>query len=219
MVYPALLPLMRTPRLPVVDWTDAPRRFKWTCPFRRKTKSGFCACAITFQLASASVDQQWPRHCGRLWADTLCTVKIHSEQLDLRQIRKEWYEFLRNGALLQWCAFRKILRLCVPVDFLEGGEVGLLQNMGVWTGMFTWASSRKWKWIMKLGEHVTNSRNHHCNMSHNTFSSVQTNTYIQNEMRSNATRQNACRPEGITWFCWCHMETTSLERYRWKPCS
>jgi hypothetical protein len=24
MVYPALLPLMRTPRLPAVDWTDAP---------------------------------------------------------------------------------------------------------------------------------------------------------------------------------------------------
>jgi len=24
MVYPTLLPLMRTPRLPVVDWTDAP---------------------------------------------------------------------------------------------------------------------------------------------------------------------------------------------------
>jgi hypothetical protein len=29
-----------------------PRRFKWTRPFRRKTKSGFCACVITFQLAS-----------------------------------------------------------------------------------------------------------------------------------------------------------------------
>ena len=28
------------------------RRFKWTRPFRRKTKSGFCVCAITFQLAS-----------------------------------------------------------------------------------------------------------------------------------------------------------------------
>jgi len=26
-----------------------PRRFKWTRPFRRKTQSGFCACAITFQ--------------------------------------------------------------------------------------------------------------------------------------------------------------------------
>jgi len=29
-----------------------PRRFKWTCPFRRKTKSGFCASAITFQTQS-----------------------------------------------------------------------------------------------------------------------------------------------------------------------
>jgi len=26
-----------------------PRLFKWTCPFQRKTKSGFWACAITFQ--------------------------------------------------------------------------------------------------------------------------------------------------------------------------
>jgi len=64
MVYPALLPLMRTPRLPVVDWTDAPRRFKWTRPFRQKTTSGFYACAITFQLASTSVQSyqiQQPR--------------------------------------------------------------------------------------------------------------------------------------------------------------
>jgi len=29
-----------------------PRRFKWALPFRRKTKSGFCACAITFQIQS-----------------------------------------------------------------------------------------------------------------------------------------------------------------------
>jgi hypothetical protein len=29
-----------------------PSRFKWTRPFRRKTKSGFCACAITFQTQS-----------------------------------------------------------------------------------------------------------------------------------------------------------------------
>ena len=29
-----------------------PRRFKWTRPFRRKTKCGFCACAITFQTQS-----------------------------------------------------------------------------------------------------------------------------------------------------------------------
>jgi len=35
-----------------LNWS--PRRFKWTRPFRRKTKSGFCACAITFQLASTN---------------------------------------------------------------------------------------------------------------------------------------------------------------------
>ena len=33
-----------------LNWS--PRRFKWTRPFRRKTKSGFCARAITIQLAS-----------------------------------------------------------------------------------------------------------------------------------------------------------------------
>jgi hypothetical protein len=31
-----------------------PCRFKLTRPFRRKMKSGFCVCAITFQLASTS---------------------------------------------------------------------------------------------------------------------------------------------------------------------
>ena len=30
-----------------------PSRFKWTRPFLRKTKSCFCACAITFQKQSA----------------------------------------------------------------------------------------------------------------------------------------------------------------------
>jgi hypothetical protein len=29
-------------------------QFKWTRPFRRKTKSGFCACAITFQTQSTT---------------------------------------------------------------------------------------------------------------------------------------------------------------------
>jgi len=29
-----------------------PRRFKWTRPFRHKTKSGFCVCAVTFRTQS-----------------------------------------------------------------------------------------------------------------------------------------------------------------------
>ena len=40
-----------------------PRLFKWTRPFRRKTKSGFCACAITFQLASTN----WHKYSDMFW--------------------------------------------------------------------------------------------------------------------------------------------------------
>ena len=37
-----------------------PRRFKWTRPFRGKTKSGFCACAITFQTQSTEHNIVFP---------------------------------------------------------------------------------------------------------------------------------------------------------------
>ena len=34
-----------------ITWLNwHPRRYKWTRPFRWKTESGFCACAITFRL-------------------------------------------------------------------------------------------------------------------------------------------------------------------------
>jgi hypothetical protein len=36
-----------------------PCRFKWTRPFRRETKSGFCACAIKFQKHCISAVQRW----------------------------------------------------------------------------------------------------------------------------------------------------------------
>ena len=42
-----------------------PRRFKWTRPFRRKTKSGFCACAITFQKQSTT--QWWGLSAAGTW--------------------------------------------------------------------------------------------------------------------------------------------------------
>jgi len=35
------------------------RWFKCTRPYSRKTKSGFCACAITFQLASTNIWRPW----------------------------------------------------------------------------------------------------------------------------------------------------------------
>ena len=36
-----------------------PRRFKWTRPFRRKTKSGFCACVITFTFQTHSTSESF----------------------------------------------------------------------------------------------------------------------------------------------------------------
>jgi len=32
-----------------------PLRFKWTRPFRRKTNSGICSCAVTFQTQSTNM--------------------------------------------------------------------------------------------------------------------------------------------------------------------
>jgi len=51
MVYPALLPLMRTPRLPVVDWTDAPADLNGLVRFAER-RNLVSACAITFQTNS-----------------------------------------------------------------------------------------------------------------------------------------------------------------------
>ena len=33
-----------------------PRQYKWTRPFRWKTESGFCACAITFRFHSTNME-------------------------------------------------------------------------------------------------------------------------------------------------------------------
>jgi hypothetical protein len=49
-----------------------PRRFKWTRPFRRNAKSGFCTCAITFQTQSKTVAESglhsyWLRAWQRNW--------------------------------------------------------------------------------------------------------------------------------------------------------
>jgi hypothetical protein len=48
-----------------------PRRFKWTLPFRRKTKSGFCACVIAFQTQSTTDLQDF---CFTFWRESLYFV-------------------------------------------------------------------------------------------------------------------------------------------------
>jgi len=59
-----------------LNW--CPRRFKWTHPFRRKTNSSFCVCAITFQLACTIVLRRsllLLRLCLRSGIE--CFVSIH----------------------------------------------------------------------------------------------------------------------------------------------
>ena len=53
-----------------LDWR--PRRFKWTRPFRRKTKSGICACAITFQTQSNCA---LLRYCAACSSNSLPTFR------------------------------------------------------------------------------------------------------------------------------------------------
>jgi len=48
-----------------LNW--CPRRFKWTRPFRRRTKSGFCACAITFQTQSTRRPQTYSKRKYENW--------------------------------------------------------------------------------------------------------------------------------------------------------
>jgi len=58
-----------------------PRRFKWTRPFRRKTKSGFCACAITFQTQSTPNESlrhlpRWRSVHSLLNSDSTCYMQM-----------------------------------------------------------------------------------------------------------------------------------------------
>ena len=63
-----------------------PRRFKWTRPFRRKTKSGFCACAITFQTQSNSLPFH-KKYIFCIWTNFTC--------------------FQDRGSDLHFCIFQK----------------------------------------------------------------------------------------------------------------
>jgi hypothetical protein len=59
-----------------------PCRFKWTCPFPCKTKSGLCACAVTFQTDSNTRTFQATVRQGAQWRtestkwDWPCTFSI-----------------------------------------------------------------------------------------------------------------------------------------------
>ena len=69
-----------------------PRRFKLTRPFRRKTKSGFCACAITFQLASTCCSK-----CSVLSSSTFLLFPFIPANACVPSARSNWSRSLHGG--------------------------------------------------------------------------------------------------------------------------
>ena len=85
-----------------------PRRFKWTRPFLRNTKSCFCACAITFQMQSNTFF-----HGNSGYADAhYCYV--------LRILHLQWNQSCtlvkltsRSGTMNEWAFIEKLKVLSV----------------------------------------------------------------------------------------------------------
>jgi len=70
MLYPALLPLMRTPRLSVVDWTDAPTNLNGLVHFAKREIWFLCVC---HHISNAVYLQYWPRI-------NICLSSYHAAQ-------------------------------------------------------------------------------------------------------------------------------------------
>ena len=158
---------MRTPRLPAVDWTDAPRRFNWTRPFCRKTKSGFCACAITFQTQSTTRYKQvwqgvlrcmqcwevWKDHLPLWWTESLESWRISSSSLCCCVASAPWTLLSRppvspnlaasKGRVLLLLSDREITAISAsqaPVRWID------------WGSLFMWKWSRFlfWRWPVHI---------------------------------------------------------------------
>jgi len=89
-----------------------PRRYKWTCPFRWKTESGFCACAITARFHSTigwieiTVDHQWSAVFS--WQYAKGSITLIYGQYDVlvgsRGGSSALAVVLKNDRIIGWCA-------------------------------------------------------------------------------------------------------------------
>jgi hypothetical protein len=75
-----------------------PRRFKWTRPFRWKTKSGFCACAITFQTQSTRLNDVTSQKITIFRIMAVRTAKISLFKVRLKPDGTRW----RTGGEVKW---------------------------------------------------------------------------------------------------------------------
>jgi len=95
MVYPALLPLMRTPRLPVADWSNAPADLNWLVRFAERRN-----------LVSARV----PSHFKRSLLSEVCvqwSVRLFTVFAWFRAFQKCWSGIFWK--ILIWCQLPLLL--------------------------------------------------------------------------------------------------------------
>ena len=103
-----------------------PHRFKWTRPFRRKTKSGFYVCATTFQTQSTLFAFRWlcSLHLIVGWPSSLfpwgwycsasCGTRLFSILYTCRG--NLCWQFLIPSTILSWFSFpRKSTILCLSL--------------------------------------------------------------------------------------------------------
>ena len=86
-MFPALLPLTRTPRLPAVDWTDAPADLNGLVRFGER-RNLFSACAIGFQTQSTFAVE--------------LRVKVSREELKKQRGVSHWGNSAQKRAHASW---------------------------------------------------------------------------------------------------------------------
>ena len=94
---------------------------KWARPFRRKTKSGFCACAITFQTQSTRLCDviTQPSQCGAYVSK--CTVAVFiGMYLHRNKIRTS--ECLTKQLTIQPTSWNRVIHGKLTVVFLLLGD-------------------------------------------------------------------------------------------------
>ena len=104
------------------------RRFKWTRPFRGKTKSGFCACAITFQTQSTKKKVEILQTLQLFF---ICH-NLHLEWLGLTenilslQFQNHWFndDFRKNRYL-----FWELYKMCTCVVFGKMQSCWMLRHV------------------------------------------------------------------------------------------
>ena len=127
MVYPALLPLMRTPRLPVVDWTDAPTDL-----------NGLVRFAERRNLVSARV----PSHFKRSLRHYVVRQVSSAVQESLRRLGVSWNtatqlekwttEEVRGVILFLWMQKAKPVNIHRQVVAVYGTNVIPVEQIRKW---------------------------------------------------------------------------------------